>query len=462
MSHHQKNINLVFISLFFIQLFFMNLPCYATDLNCTCATGSLCSRCIEDLSFYCSSAALEPINLEGKIASIKYDADIEPCDKCEENSTTLYKMKKKKLCPRCALEYLSFYFPTKTIEEIKLNCENIIFDVINDNGVVQKTTKVVINTLVEKIFYKELKILEKRKTQNKNCDLFLIVNEILNKLLEKKIKLKRRKCETCSEERFHLIKIPCCQNLICIQCILEEVLMRKIPKCVMCQNTYISRNTQDFEETFKSIAIAIWQKCSVEINPEQELELQNMLIKMRNPKASISKKYKQLGDVIQKNFGTAIEMLTQKEVLDLEKEVGKRRTFKWHCMGSILTVVPQYILCANIDGDEFNHYSACVWIVGNSLMASYYSLAACQNSITKSFPNKLHEIVNKTVKEINKFSLTWFNFLIWYFIFGSHFYEHRSFLLLIFVLKKPILWFSLWLTNYMHYSAIKETLFEFY
>jgi len=466
MSHLQKHLKLTFVYLLFIQSFLIDL-CHVTNLECTCdtdETGNFCPGCLENLSLYSSSAALELTelnNTEEKIISKISDVNIEFCDKCKANSTTMYKMEKKKLCPTCVVEHLSFYFSTKTIEEIKLNCTEIVFDLMNDS-IEKKITKVTINQMVNKIFPRELKILEKRKSQNENCDLFLIINEILNQL-RKGMKLNRRKCETCVAERFHLIQITCCKKFMCIQCILLELFMKKNPKCVMCQNAYISRNTQDFEEIFKSMAVAIWQKCSLKLTTDRELELQNMVMKIKNSKTSSSKTYKQFADVIKKHFAAGITILTKKEIIDLGKQVGIfqiKHKFSWHFIGSAITVLPQYLICSHVSGECVN-WKACVWIVTNKLMTTWYSLA-CKYSSAESFPNELHAKVNTTIQEIYMFSLMWLNFFFWYFTFGSHFYEHRSFLLLNFVLNKPVLWLSFFLTTLIHYVEIKESFYEFY
>ena len=102
----------------------------------------------------------------------------------------------------------------------------------------RNTTKIVIDDLVNEKFNKNIRILKERKKQMKSCNLFLIINEILNQLEQKT--LSRRTCENqnCMEANFFLIKVPCCNKLICIKCIISDTILdTKHQKCIMCENT---------------------------------------------------------------------------------------------------------------------------------------------------------------------------------------------------------------------------------
>ena len=50
------------------------------------------------------------------------------CEKCEENSKLFYEIENMQFCPRCTLEYLSFYFSSQSKESVKF-C-NILFQII--------------------------------------------------------------------------------------------------------------------------------------------------------------------------------------------------------------------------------------------------------------------------------------------------------------------------------------------
>jgi hypothetical protein len=52
---------------------------------------------------------------------LKYKSKkFETCEKCDENSKIFYEIEiNKKICPRCTLGYLSYYFAIQNMEEIK-------------------------------------------------------------------------------------------------------------------------------------------------------------------------------------------------------------------------------------------------------------------------------------------------------------------------------------------------------
>ena len=117
MSHYQRNFKYELLFLF-SYLSLLMYYCYGTNIECTCAinSGTFCPACEANLYFYAPTQKIEDNNDE--------NVEIEICEKCEENSTDNFchvkiNMEKKCLCPRCSLEYLSYYFPRQTIEKTK-------------------------------------------------------------------------------------------------------------------------------------------------------------------------------------------------------------------------------------------------------------------------------------------------------------------------------------------------------
>ena len=49
------------------------------------------------------------------------------CEKCDEDSKIFYEIENKKLCTRCTLGYLSYYFSSQTMKEVKV-CNNTFLD----------------------------------------------------------------------------------------------------------------------------------------------------------------------------------------------------------------------------------------------------------------------------------------------------------------------------------------------
>lgn len=184
--------------------------------------------------------------------AMKYSYSIfQACQKCEEHSKIFYEMKNLKLCTRCTLGYLSFHFPDQDHEAIKFYMTDILFTHLNHQKLVAWNK---INLLVQESLKKEEKILETRKQQNKSCDLFLIVNQITTNFGINP--LEKRKCQQCSKPRFHLMKLSCCKNFICISCCLDSMSI----KCVLCRKLAYRtkenlRELQSFKADYKTLKV---------------------------------------------------------------------------------------------------------------------------------------------------------------------------------------------------------------
>ena len=78
---------------------------------------------------------------------------------------------------------------------------------------------------------KEIVILGQRKMQNEGCDVLVLTNEILWKSYNHKSIFEKKDCAKCCRNRYHLIKLLCCKNFICIACMLG--IQKR--KCIICQ-----------------------------------------------------------------------------------------------------------------------------------------------------------------------------------------------------------------------------------
>jgi len=159
----------------------------------------------------------------------------EACEKCDENSKIFYEIEKnQKICPRCTLGYLSYYFASKNMEEIKFYCADILYHSISDKF---KRSQHITWNVVKHLLYDQLKKQKQRLIAHKHdrigFNLFIIMNTILEKMKQKP--LEKSKCSKCSNARFHLIKLLCCQIFICNACFDDFKI--KTLNCEICQKT---------------------------------------------------------------------------------------------------------------------------------------------------------------------------------------------------------------------------------
>jgi len=185
------------------------------------------------------------------------------CQKCEENSKCFYQLKNIQVCPRCTLEYLSFYFSSQTDEAVKFYIKDIIFNNLNDL-VFQKQLKfpwISISYVVNHKLRNEISVLKERKEQNDTCGLFIITNEILWKTFDEKNLFERRKCSQCSKSRFNLIKSDCCKSFICLCCILKV----ESRKCLVCQ-TEMYKTKKQLHELVNIICLTICKQFGLNAN----------------------------------------------------------------------------------------------------------------------------------------------------------------------------------------------------
>merc|ERR1712034_9501 len=89
----------------------------------------------------------------------------------------------------------------------------------------------------------------------------------------------KRKCQHCPKSPFHLMKVPCCEKFMCMNCVLVSLFRTDSPKCQMCGNKYISCNVEQFAKIFKSLCVAILEICSLKITQEKDEEWENVIRK---------------------------------------------------------------------------------------------------------------------------------------------------------------------------------------
>merc|ERR1712034_74085 len=219
----------------------------------TCEIGkSLCSRCLDDFSLYFLNQNIDQIDVLDITSSPIEDknANIKSCENCEENLMKFYFMGKKKLCSRCTLEYLSFHFSSQNIESLQSDCAEIIFDYIDDKNKFKLTQ---IKKLVDEKFEKESELLKKRKNKNQRFNLFVIANEIL-KILKQNV-IKRRKCKVCSQKAFHFIKVPCCENFMCMKCLLTHIRKKTIKNAAYVKRDIFVATCTNFRKCLNLLAL---------------------------------------------------------------------------------------------------------------------------------------------------------------------------------------------------------------
>jgi len=467
MTHHKKIYKLLFL---FIILFYSLLiyECYATEEQnkCTCEIGkSLCSRCLDDFSLYFPNQNIDQIDVLDITSSPIEDKNenIKSCENCEENLMKFYFMGKKKLCSRCTLEYLSFHFSSQNIESLQSDCAEIIFDYIDDKNKFKLTQ---IKKFVDEKFEKESELLKKRKNKNQRFNLFVIANEIL-KILKQNV-IKRRKCKVCSQKAFHFIKVPCCENFMCMKCLLTHIRKKSNQKCSLCEKEYLCRNVHEFSKMFKSTCVAIREICSLEITKEKEEEWKNEIMKMKKIKqnGNMRMQIKKFKEIIEAHEDYAINLIERDHLFDTEA-INKNSVKKlWiNRNWDIIIDVVIYFLQLVISPISFGNFGKRLkWLILNNLVAQGFAFMLTVPKIfTKEYrSNEISKKTAKTSQDFNRYFLTLINFLLALFFGGPEFFEHYS-LIGFMIYQVPLsYWISQRVSKYIHSAAIHESFYEFY
>jgi len=376
----------------------------------------------------------------------------------------------KKFCPRCTLEYLSFYFASQAIDAVKIDCAKIIFNFIENKDLRKIIKLTTINAVVDKKFDKESVLINKRKNQNQRFNLFIIANEILK--ISKQNPIGRRRCKLCSRAAFHLIKVPCCEKLMCISCISAGLFTKKdTPKCRSCKNECLCRSVHEFSKMFKSTCVAIREICSLEITKNKEKEWENEIIKIKKSKrnGNMRMQFKKFAETVNAHEHDALNMIAQNSLLDVEIEINEKPVTKsrlkfnlddiWNGILDAGIVILQLKLCPLARADSIKK-----WVLLNTLSAHVIASFLLHNKIyvTTYRSKEVNTKIMKTCENFNALFLSMINCLFMYLFYGPKFCE--SFLLIppMIMLVPLTSYISQIVSKYIHRAAIHESFYDFY
>jgi len=235
------------------------------------------------------------------IDATKYTyTNTQPCEDCEEKSKIFYQMENTKLCPRCTLGYLNFWFQPMYLQEndrylksritqedelksIKFYMTDIIFDLLNGNNQPQHITWVSTNQLVGEKLKIRFQMLENCKNYDEKetkPNLVFISNTILyenphffNLLMEEK------HCKGCTANVFYRIKTFCCGEFICPNCLAGDKI--KSGKCMICKK-HLYQNKKEFGHLIKCLCLIHWKGERVETKDKEKM-LENTIEKLNMP-----------------------------------------------------------------------------------------------------------------------------------------------------------------------------------
>jgi len=375
------------------------------------------------------------------ILAVKYNfVNFEICEKCEENSKFFYEMEHMKFCPRCTVGHLSFYFPRYTIQEVKFYCTDIIFDKIRDatdvtfDGIkhnplenFRKFSWNSINVVVSDIIKPHLPILEYRKKSRESCDLFVVVNEILEGLNDRmfawKMRLEKRCCSSCLKSRFHLTKVSCCKSFICVPCLTNFRIKKR--KCEICQNL-LYRTKKELDELLENLCLNTWRILGVEIAVRKNLlkSAMNRTIHIHN--ITLRDNTHQLKFAAIMNYIEPQFSIPWKTILEPGHEVFRnwgvpsstQKTFT----NFLISIVQMSLIPINSMDQSIIIYNS-IWILLNIFFGT------CMVQFRdKLYPKPLinDERIDKNIDEIKNLIIIWLNYLLAFFlckptVFSTHF-----------------------------------------
>jgi hypothetical protein len=324
---------------------------------------------------------------------------------------------KNKLCSRCTLGHLSFYFSKQSTKEIKFYLTDIIFDHVEIEQKLKIYEWNFINKLVSSKMKKESTQLNERKNNTRSCNLFLIANEIVIALGCTQL-LIQRMCSNCIKFRFHLVYVPCCKNFMCVHCLTSFTIKKR--KCTLCYKD-LYQNHQEFTELLTNLCLTGWQMADLEI------ELRNSLIKKAIKNPLIAKCAQEKDYYLHLKFGTIITMID-------------KNTFPWdkvlrpdpEILESLET--PEFIAITTIE----SIISACIQMVflpwGSKrvvfrngfwvLLNVFISIFAVKIKNILFSPNttRKHKNVHWIFDEVAKSFICCFNFMTGWFIIQNRYF----------------------------------------
>jgi len=362
------------------------------------------------------------------------------CEKCEEKSKICYEMEKKKFCPRCTLGQLSFFFPSHTMKEIKFYMTDIIFHQMNEKKIkkTKRTSWSNINQVLNEKINTELKILEKRKESNQSFDLFTISNEILKKFNNEL--LKKRKCSHCLMSKFHLIKLGCCNDFVCLSCFVQNSCEMENDRCIFCKKKFFGSNRNVFFDMIKNLILVVLRTMRV-IDEEKEDGLDQKINEF-------------FGIQIQKyspclNLHSLMQYTNPQLTLpkDIEKlDSGEFYFEKYLCHPNYFLMIINFVVNTLMQ-------SLIQYLIGGTFhIGSYWNMISFStvNIIVNQFhlinfgnfsPERLRKM-EFNMNEFTKLVVTWLNLLLGYIIFREPLHEVKNFIFVTGISFTMVIWAS--------------------
>jgi len=235
----------------------------------------------------------------------------------------------------------------------------------------------------------------------------------------------------------------------------------KHQKCIICENTYICRNVQEFEKTFRSIYLGFAEHVPLLITKEIKEAMENALLKIKKSKKNGNIKYAQFSVLTKKWLSPALNTLLTKPSLQSEQEKSyKTVKFNDKELGllTITTIFPQVLTFTK--GNFMELFYGGTWIFFNFLLA--YVVTNIFRRITNQFVK--NQNAERILRFSSQFTFTWSNCLFCYFVFGPNFHENYALLLWNFFFIPSILWLSptSWVSKRLDNIYMNENLYEFY
>jgi len=409
-------------------------------------------------------------------------SSMQPCEECEENSKLFYGFKNKTLCRGCAVAYLSFNSSTQDARAIKFYMKDIIYHELNEkkhkwtivdmkdiiyhevNGKTFATSKwEIVSNAVNRIWTTYSSIFEKRKKENKNFNLFLLTNELLDITFKTKLFITRKVCTMCFLGRFSLLKLQCCHKQICIKCYFSI----KNETCTICKK-HVCKNKN---ELLRSVCSAVGRIMNLEEElkqnvPEIKRQKAESFIKniLQNQKSDHCLPTQNQVEEVMK-FDNQNLVIPWSYILEPEKETTRNLKMPgkiWIAFLSIGTILPQVVIAWH--QNDLQDVSS--WILMNSLLTNFifttnpfHSWHPDENKILSE---EAHLKILTIVIQNNKFFLNWINFLFCYYFFGPQFYTKYEGLLFLILFSSPMLHLHRWLLQIIYDICIEDIFYQFY
>lgn len=390
---------------------------------------------------------------------MKYNlVKVQQCNKCSENATTLYVMQEQNtLCARCTLGYFSFYFSRQSMKEVKFYLTDIILDHVNKKQKSKIYEWNSINELVSFEMKNESEQLYERKKNTQSFNLFLIANEIAT-ALECTELLKQRICSNCMKFRFHLIRVPCCKTLFCVTCLTSFKIKKR--KCTICYED-LYRNHQELNELLTNLCLTAWQIADWEVEPRKK-QLKQAIEKPLIPKCDQEK-----ANYLQIKFATIIAFMDEAKfpwvkILEQEQtELLESCKAPGDIAKTIQNSISVLFQMAILPHTSHTLVRNGFWVSLN-LIISVFAVKIKNNLVPTT--TKKYENVNQITDEFTKSCISFFNFMIgWFILQNRYFAQDLSSVIYFSLFSIPLAFF---ITNFIKSFLIsyfeKKAKFDFY